>query len=180
MFGWLNSKSGKRRKAVKLDRKHLEERARRFLTGYLEANETRKPHSYRAVEDASSNCQPAELNLVQSGVEDYRIAECHVAGSYENGFGSNSPGQRRRQVWRFRNRRLRRSGRYLPPSGGAYVEDEEMTELGLPRSISSPWLRHIRILITGHTLVAESSKAKIELAYLLASVLLILVTTLSH
>ena len=75
MFGWLKSKSRKRRKAVKLDREHLEERARRFLTGYLEANESRKPHFYRAVEDVSSKCQPAELNLAQSDVEDHRIAE---------------------------------------------------------------------------------------------------------
>jgi hypothetical protein len=75
MFGWWNSKSRKRRKAVKLDRKHLEQRARRFLTSYLEANETRKPHFYRAVEDASSKCQPAKLSLAQSDVDDHRIAE---------------------------------------------------------------------------------------------------------
>ena len=40
MFGWLNSKSRKRRKKVELDRKHLAQRTRRFLAGYLEANET--------------------------------------------------------------------------------------------------------------------------------------------
>jgi hypothetical protein len=68
MFGWLNSKSRNRRKAVKQDRKHLEQRARRFLTGYLEANESRKPHFYRAVEDMSKKCQPAEMDLALSDV----------------------------------------------------------------------------------------------------------------
>ena len=55
-----------RRRTVKLDR-----RVRRFLTGYLEVDETRKPHFYRAVEDVSKKCQPA----VSAGLEDSRIAE---------------------------------------------------------------------------------------------------------
>jgi hypothetical protein len=53
MFGWLKSKSRERRKKVRLDRKHLEDRARRFLKSYLEADEKQKPHFYRAVEDIS-------------------------------------------------------------------------------------------------------------------------------
>ena len=43
---------------MKLDRKHLETRARRFLKGYLEADEGRKPQFYRAVEEAATQCQP--------------------------------------------------------------------------------------------------------------------------
>ena len=34
MFGWLKSEQRERRKKVKQDRKHLEERARRFLKTY--------------------------------------------------------------------------------------------------------------------------------------------------
>ena len=59
MFGWFRSESRERRKKVRLDRKHLEERARRFLKSYLEADEARKPHFYRAVEDVSKKCHPA-------------------------------------------------------------------------------------------------------------------------
>ena len=56
MFAWLRSKSRERRRTVKLDHQHLADRVRRFLTGYLEADETRKPHFYRAVKDASKKC----------------------------------------------------------------------------------------------------------------------------
>jgi hypothetical protein len=35
MFGWFKSERHERRKKVKQDRKHLEERARRFLKSYL-------------------------------------------------------------------------------------------------------------------------------------------------
>jgi predicted translin family RNA/ssDNA-binding protein len=45
------------------------------LKGYLDADQTRKPQFYRAVEDISKKCQPAELGLSQSDVEDSQIAE---------------------------------------------------------------------------------------------------------
>jgi hypothetical protein len=35
MFGWFKSERRERQKKVKQDRKHLEERVRRFLKGYL-------------------------------------------------------------------------------------------------------------------------------------------------
>ena len=75
MFGWFKSERRKRRKKVRQARKHLEERTRRFLKGYLDADQTRKPQFYRAVEDISKKCQPAELGLSQSDVEDSQIAE---------------------------------------------------------------------------------------------------------
>jgi hypothetical protein len=75
MFGWFKSERRKRRKKVRQDRKHLEERTRRFLKAYLDADQTRKPQFYRAVEDISKKCQPAELGLSQSDVEDSQIAE---------------------------------------------------------------------------------------------------------
>jgi len=77
--GWLKSKSRERRKKVRLDRKHLEDRARRFLKSYLEADEKQKPHFYRAVEDISKKCHPAALGLAQSDVDDSRIAENYGA-----------------------------------------------------------------------------------------------------
>ena len=75
MFGWFKSERRERRKKVRQDRKHLEERARRFLKSYLDADQTRKPQFYRAVEDISKKCQPAELGLSQPDMEDRRIAE---------------------------------------------------------------------------------------------------------
>lgn len=73
MFGWFRSEDAERRKKVKLDRKHLEARSRRFLNNYLEAEETRKPRFYRAVEEASAQCLPA--SLPPPDIEDAEIAE---------------------------------------------------------------------------------------------------------
>ena len=75
MFGWFKSERLERRKKVRQDRKHLEERARRFLKSYLDADQTRKPQFYRAVEDISKKCQPAELSLSQPDKDDRRFAE---------------------------------------------------------------------------------------------------------
>ena len=75
MFGWFKSERRERQKKVKQDRKHLEERTRRFLKSYLNADETRKPQFYRAVEDTSRKCQSAEFSLNQPDVDDRRIAE---------------------------------------------------------------------------------------------------------
>jgi hypothetical protein len=75
MFGWFKSERRERRKKVRQDRKHLEERTRRFLKSYLDADQTRKPQFYRAVEDISKKCQPAELSLSQPDKDDRRFAE---------------------------------------------------------------------------------------------------------
>jgi hypothetical protein len=75
MFGWFKSERHERRKKVKQDRKHLEERARRFLKSYLDADQTRKPQFYRAVEDISDKCQPAEFNLSEPDADDRGFAE---------------------------------------------------------------------------------------------------------
>ena len=84
MFGWFRSGARKRRMNVDLDRKHLEKRARRFLTGYLEANETRKPH-------CKQECQAAEMDLASPDADDRRIAEASSETAM-NGFGSNCAG----------------------------------------------------------------------------------------
>jgi hypothetical protein len=76
VLGWFSSEQRRERRKVRLDRKHLEARTRRFLSGYLTANEARKPQFYRAVEDASRECQPpAEEALQSSELADDQIAE---------------------------------------------------------------------------------------------------------
>ncbi len=75
MFGWLKSEQRERRGKVRLDRKHLEARSRRFLNNYLKADETRKPRFYRAVEEASERCHPTQSGLPPPELEDVEIAE---------------------------------------------------------------------------------------------------------
>ena len=76
MFGWFYSEHRKRRKKVKLDRKHLEARTGRFLKAYLDAQVMRKPQFYRAVEEASKHCQQAAGDLPPpSKLENAEIAE---------------------------------------------------------------------------------------------------------
>jgi hypothetical protein len=90
MVGWFKSERRERRKKVKQDRKHLEEKARRFLKSYLDADQTRKPQFYRAVEDISNKCQPAELNLSEPDTHDRRFAEATSPGSFADGLGPRS------------------------------------------------------------------------------------------
>src|SRR5450631_1988892 len=75
VFGWFKSERRERRRKVQLDRKYLEARSRRFLKTYLTVDETRKPQFYRAVEEASQRCQPAESGLPPSELEDVQIDE---------------------------------------------------------------------------------------------------------
>jgi hypothetical protein len=75
VFGWFKSERRERRRKVRLDRKYLEARSRRFLKTYLTVDETRKPQFYQAVEEASQRCQPAESGLPPSELEDAQIAE---------------------------------------------------------------------------------------------------------
>src|SRR5712675_3192602 len=75
VFGWFKPEKLERRRKVKLDRKHLKARSRRFLKSYLNADETRKPQFYRAVEEASKQCQPVKSGLPPPELEDAQIAE---------------------------------------------------------------------------------------------------------
>ena len=72
VFGWFKSEQRERRRKVRLDRKHLEARTRRFLKSFLDADETQKPHFYHAVEAASKQCHPAEPLFE---LDDAQIAE---------------------------------------------------------------------------------------------------------
>src|SRR3984893_15629465 len=75
VFGWHNSERWQQRRKIRLDRRHLEGRARRFLKVYLGAAETRKPQFYRVVEEATNQCQPAKSGLPPPELEDAQIAE---------------------------------------------------------------------------------------------------------
>ena len=131
MFGWFKPERRERRRKVRQDRKHLEERARRFLKRYLEADDTRKPQFYRAVEEISRTCQPAELSSAASSLDDSRIAE--------------AASQAAMQMVMDYNRRLDHKGNQIGDfvtdacatvavayhrAAAVYVEDEEMQELG--------------------------------------------------
>jgi hypothetical protein len=70
VFDWFKPEQRNRRRKVRLDRKHLEGRSRRFLKRFLDADETRKPQFYRAV--ASEQCHPAEP---PPELDDAQIAE---------------------------------------------------------------------------------------------------------
>ena len=74
MFDWLSSEKRERRNKIRLDRKHLEARARRFLKGYLNSEEAGKPQYYKAVEDISRKCQP-EVSFGRPASDDNQIAE---------------------------------------------------------------------------------------------------------
>jgi hypothetical protein len=86
VFGWFKSEKREQQRKIKLDRKHLEARSRRFLENYLNADETRKPQFYRAVEEASKQCQPVKSGLPPPELEDAQIAE--ATSSDENGLGA--------------------------------------------------------------------------------------------
>jgi hypothetical protein len=83
VFGWFKSEQRDRRRKIKLDRNHLEARARHFLESYLEADEMQKPQFYRAVEEASEQCQPAISSVPASELRDAQIAEATSAAAME-------------------------------------------------------------------------------------------------
>jgi hypothetical protein len=75
VFGWFRPGQREQRGKVRLERKHLESRSRRFLRNYLNADEKRKPAFYWAVEEASERCRPGGLGLPPPDLEDAQIAE---------------------------------------------------------------------------------------------------------
>jgi len=130
MFEWFRSKSRERRKKVRLDREHLEERARRFLKSYLEADENRKPHFYRAVEDVSTKCQPAELGLAKSDVADNRIAEATSAAAMMMCLGRIAQVKETDKVGNFVTDACATVAVAYHRAAGVYADHEEMEQLG--------------------------------------------------
>src|ERR1700681_1521587 len=88
VFVCLKSERLERRRTIRLDRKHLEARARRFLKIYLNADETRKPQFYRVVEEASKQCRPIGSGLPPSGIRRQSNRRSHVQCSDENCLGA--------------------------------------------------------------------------------------------
>ena len=129
MFGWLKSESRARRKKVRLDRKHLEERARRFLKGYLEADNTRKPHFYRAVEDVSKKCHPAESGFVND-VDDHRIAEATAQTAMKMVLDRTARIKGDDRVGNFVTDACATVAVAYHRAAGIYMEDQPMQELG--------------------------------------------------
>ena len=133
MFGWLKSEARKRRRKIKLDRKHLEARARRFLTAYLDAHVMRKPQFYRAVEEASKHCQQAAGDLPPpSELEDTEIAEAtseaamNVVLEREKRASANKPNR----VADFVTDAYATVGVAYHRAAGLYAMDREMRDLG--------------------------------------------------
>ena len=129
MFGWFKSEQRERQRKVRQARKHLEVRARRFLKSYLDADQTRKPQFYRAVEDISKKCHPAEPNLSQPDMDDRRLAEATSQAALQMVFDR----VRRSaddKVDDFVTDACATVAVAYRRAAGVYVEDEEMKQLG--------------------------------------------------
>lgn len=61
MFGWFDRGKRERHRQIRLDRKLLATRSRRFLRNYLNADDRQKPGYYRVMEMASKECRPASI-----------------------------------------------------------------------------------------------------------------------
>ncbi len=132
MFGWFKSEKRERRRKVKLDRKHLEARSRRFLKSYLNADETRKPQFYRVVEEASKQCQPAKSGLPPPELEDAQIAEATSGAAMKMVLAREERGKLTKddRLSDFVTDAYATVGIAYHRAAGVYMMDEEMQELG--------------------------------------------------
>jgi hypothetical protein len=89
MFGWFDPEVREKRRKVRLDRKHLAARSRRFLENYLNANEAQKPGYYRVVADASKQSHPASA-LSSPEMNDAEIAEATSTAAMIHCLGARS------------------------------------------------------------------------------------------
>lgn len=133
MFRWFNSEQRERRRKVRLDRKHLEIRARRFLKNYLNADEARKPQFYRAVEEASTQCQPPQLGELFSKLEDAQIAEATSRAAMKMVLEREERGEPKDdddRIADFVTDAFATVGVAYHRAAGIYTADKEMQELG--------------------------------------------------
>jgi hypothetical protein len=129
VFGWLKTERRERRRTVRLDRKYLEARSRRFLKIYLDADETRKPQFYRAVEEASKRCQPADSGLPPSELEDAQIAEATSRAAMKIVL-ERTASKKDDRLADFLTDAYATVGIAYHRAAGAYTMDQEMQELG--------------------------------------------------
>ena len=132
VFRWFKSEKLERRRKVKLDRKHLEARSRRFLRSYLNADETRKPQFYRVVEEASKQCQPAKSGLPPPELEDAQIAEATSSAAMKMVLAREERGKLKKddRLSDFVTDAYATVGIAYHRAAGVYTVDEEMQELG--------------------------------------------------
>jgi hypothetical protein len=132
VFRWFKSEKLERRRKVRLDRKHLEARSRRFLKSYLSADETRKPQFYRVVEEASKQCQPAKSGLPPPELEDAQIAEATSGAAMKMVLAREERGKLKKddRLSDFVTDAYATVGIAYHRAAGVYTMDEEMQELG--------------------------------------------------
>jgi hypothetical protein len=127
-FGWFKSERRERRKQIRLDRKHLEARSRRFLRSYLNADQTRKHHFYRAVEEVSKLCRPAKIGLPPPELEDAQIAEATSNAAMKIVLERGAKKDDR--ISDFVTDACATVGIAYHRAAGVYTMDQEMQELG--------------------------------------------------
>ena len=132
VFRWFKSEKLERRRKVKLDRKHLEARSRRFLKSYLNADDPRKPQFYRVVEEASKQCQPAKSGLPPPELEDAQIAEATSGAAMKMVLAREERGKLKKddRLSDFVTDAYATVGIAYHRAAGVYTMDEEMQELG--------------------------------------------------
>ncbi len=129
MLRWFKSERRERRRTIRLDRKYLEARSRRFLKIYLDADETRKPQFYRAVEEASKRCQPAVSGLPPSELEDAQIAEATSRAAMKIVLERNAL-KKDDRLADFLTDAYATVGVAYHRAAGVYTMDKDMQELG--------------------------------------------------
>jgi len=130
MFGWFRSEKREKRRKARLDRKHLEVRARRFLRSYLDADEMRKPQFYRAVEEASQQCQPEDLVRMLSELEDSQIAEATSNAAMDFVLSRERTAMQGDRVAEFVIDAYATVGMAYHRAAGVYAMNKELEELG--------------------------------------------------
>jgi hypothetical protein len=132
VFGWFKFEKLERRRKVRLDRKHLEARSRRFLKRYLNADETRKLQFYLAVEQASKQCEPVKSGLPPPELEDAQIAEATSDAAMKMVLAREAQSALKKddRISDFVTDAYATVGIAYHRAAGVYTMDEEMLELG--------------------------------------------------
>ena len=128
MFGWVKSERWERRRKSKLDRKHLEAKARRFLMIYLDADEMRKPQFYRVVGEASKQCRPSGASFLE--LEDAQIAEATSNAAMKVVLEREALAKNKDRTVDFVTDAHATVAIAYHRAAGIYVMDKEMQELG--------------------------------------------------
>ena len=129
LFGWCKSENRERLRKVRLDRKHLEARSRRFLSSYLKADETRKARFYRAVDEASQYCHSMGSGLPPPDLQDADIAEATSAAAMKIVL-ERTGSDRNDRAADFVTDAYATVAIAYHRAAGIYLKDKDMMELG--------------------------------------------------